>query len=785
MWTVEQQQLVAKCDALRRNDPQATTVDLGLYGPLSWEDAVEIAAALQHSPNTRVKELRVVLAGNSSNSNANSNASKAEQQQHNHDNHNHNHRLCHDGALPLSHFVRHSPSLTAVSIVQEHHDEEEVEDDLTAAATAAANKTDRMNDDSSMNTSILLDAISHRPSHMAGLTKLTLTEVDIGRPSLLETVLSTTKTLAELDLTYQKCPLNLAVTQALRRGLSNNTTLRQLQLVIAGPAAGDFVEEIISGLLEHATLKVLVLDVPVTAVTAQVLRCLLQCNQTMRVLDLTPRGVLRSARTARARAVTAVTSNTSSESPRQPPEDGGVVVVNHTMLTPQKHNRATAGAIHRGAARADELPLEPPDLRPILEGLANNRGLKDVSLHIVDTHNTQASAWTEMLQHNKSMVRLELHVQQDEHHHHHHHDNHYGDHDSSHGSTGISSASASSSGTSSKKYQYDKLGLPSATAIAKGLGQNSTLQSLHLVGTLGPGAFHGPTWQDTLQRNQTLQELSLSACHIGNEGVAFVARAMSQNKSLKLLDLTGNSIGNTGGIALTRALTHNRTLEALVLARNALTGPESGTAVNELLLKNKCLKRMDLCHNQIGRDGGAAMLAKGLSRNKTLETLDLENNTLDSAGFKSICDSLRTGSGLKVLVAEHDDLFANDCDRALREMLGRKALRIQDVGMSSSSSMTGVGSGGGGGEGGRRNRSIAMGGEKGTWTQMLWKYSLKIIVTILLLVAVAIAWIDRSGYYVRISWFESDESTSLSDGFPHERDLVEERGSEEDPSLEF
>jgi hypothetical protein len=712
MWTVEQQQLVAKCDELRRNDSKATTVDLGLYGSLSWEDATEIAAALQFTPNTRVQELRLVLSSEEQN----------------------NSRLCHDGALPLSHFVRHSPSLTAVSIVQEHAEDEDNDDAKTTTAKTDMNMI-------SMNTSILLDSISHRRMNM-GLTKLTLTEVHIGRPSLLETVLSTTKTLTELDLTYRTCALNLTVTKALRRGLSKNTTLHQLSL-ISGQAA--FVEEIISGILEHPTLTVRLLDVPVTAVSAQVVRCLLQCNKMLRVLDLTPRGI-----------------NSTSESLK--PEVVGAVV-NHTNGSNNKLHKA------RGAA-ADE--YEPPDLRPILEGLAQNSGLQDVSLRIVDTYIgsppacENSSSWTEMLQQNTSMLRLELHVQQEQH----QLDNHYGDHDSSNASTGISSASASSA-ASSKKYKYNTLGLPSATAIAKGLGHNSTLQSLHLVGTLGTGAFHGPTWQDTLQRNQTLKELSLSACHIGNEGVAFVARAMSQNRSLQILDLTGNNIGNTGGVTLTRALMSNRTLESLTMARNALAGPESGAAVNELLLTNKFLKRMDLCHNQIGRDGGAAMLAEGLSRNKTLETLDLENNTLDSAGFKNICDNLRTGSGLKVLVAEHDDLFASDCDQALREMPGRKALRIQDVGMATMS---------GGVDGGRkRSRSIAMGGEKATWTKLLWRYSLKTIVTILVLVAVAIAWLDRSGYYVRISWF--DELTS--DLFLNESDLAEESGNEDVSSLEF
>jgi hypothetical protein len=57
-------------------------------------------------------------------------------------------------------------------------------------------------------------------------------------------------------------------------------------------------------------------------------------------------------------------------------------------------------------------------------------------------------------------------------------------------------------------------------------------------------------------------------------------------------------------------------------------------------------------------------------------------------------------------------------------------------------------------------------------------FSMEIIVTILVLVAVVIAWMDRSGYYVRISWLEA------TDDFLNASDLLES-GSGDESLLEF
>jgi hypothetical protein len=398
------------------------------------------------------------------------------------------------------------------------------------------------------------------------------------------------------------------------------------------------------------------------------------------------------------------------------------------------HGHLTDAAAANAGNSVNTNHANVPALRPILEGLANNKGLKDVRLHVSDPAAACAAAWTEMLEKNKSMVRLELFRMDDN------------DDDNNIDSDHVSH------GQQQPTIQYSKLGLQSTTAIAKGLGKNSTLQSLHFSGNLLAGAFHGPTWQDTLQRNHTLKELGLSGCNIGNDGVLFLAQGMSRNKSIQALDLTGNAIGNTGITTLTRALTSNKTLESLSMAQNLLAGPQGGYAVNELLKSNNVLKRLDLRNNMIGRDGGAGLLAEGLSQNKTLETLDLENNTLDSASFLAICDSLH-GGGLRVLVAENNDLFSNDCDRALKEMLGSKALRSHDEG------------------GKNRSRSIGMSGGKAL-TKLLSKFSREILMTILVLVAVLIAWIDRSGYYVRVSWLEPSDSFLNESDFTQDSELL-------------
>jgi hypothetical protein len=61
-----------------------------------------------------------------------------------------------------------------------------------------------------------------------------------------------------------------------------------------------------------------------------------------------------------------------------------------------------------------------------------------------------------------------------------------------------------------------KIGPECASAIAKGLCENVALQELYLGQRLEEGAFHGPSWERMLDRNQLLIVLDIwrSWCQI-------------------------------------------------------------------------------------------------------------------------------------------------------------------------------------------------------------------------------------------------------------------------------
>jgi hypothetical protein len=227
------EELIATCQALRKNDPRHTELNLHDYPSVDWkQQAGKVAAALEE--NIVVEHL--VLPKN----------------------------LCADSALQLSHFLRSSPSLRSLTLFGKGERTEEVSRVIET-----------------LKTSIVIESISHS----SALVKLSLYNVVLGEHCPLEGFLSSTRTLFEFSYTQTaSSTITYGTAQAIGRGFAQNKSLVKLRWHT--PDGLEFMEEVLFGLLDHNKLKRLELELPLTKSSSQALRALLHCNETLEHFEL-------------------------------------------------------------------------------------------------------------------------------------------------------------------------------------------------------------------------------------------------------------------------------------------------------------------------------------------------------------------------------------------------------------------------------------------------------------------------------------------------------------------
>jgi Ran GTPase-activating protein (RanGAP) involved in mRNA processing and transport len=489
------EELVATCQALRKNDPRYTELDLVEYGSLvDWkQQGRKVAEALD--VNTVVEDLRLSS------------------------------HLCADSALQLSHFLRSSPSLRRLAMIGNGQVMEEA---------SRENET--------LKTHIVIKSISHNSS----LVKLTLHDVLFGENCPLEDFLSSTRTLLDFVYCQDYSTMAHGTAQAIGRGFAKNKTLVNLRWHT--PVGLDFMEDVLFGLLDHINLKSIILRTQLTRSSSQALRSLLHCNETLERFEL---------------------------------------------------------ALYR----SDE---KFPTMVPVLAGLAQNTGLKEVLIRSEssETDTIVATAWTDMLQRNESINILDLT-----------HDHWDGDSD----------------------YKL-------SSAIAEGLVNNSTLETLRLPRedrcSSENSMFNGPAWQEMLKNNHSLKSLSFSNCVLSVEGFQCLARGLSCNASLETLILKHTDMEESSVIALVDGLRINKTLKCLDLSNNCAQS-QSGRAAIERLIGYNVLKELILVETE--GSVGVSILASGLSDNHSLENLNLESTFVDAETFRALGESMRGNTTLRHL----------------------------------------------------------------------------------------------------------------------------------------
>jgi hypothetical protein len=212
-------ELIATCQALRKNDPYHTELILNGYGALvDWkQQARQVAEALEE--NTVLEDLWL---------------SKD---------------LCADSTFQLSHFLRSSPSLRHLTMVGKGEETEEVDREIE-----------------SLKTSIVIESVSRSRS----LVKLALHDVVFGEHCSLEGFLCSTRTLLEFTYFQASSTMTYGTAQAIGRGFAKNKSLVKLKWCTHFGL--EFMEEVLFGLFDHINLKSLKLELSLTKASSQVLR---------------------------------------------------------------------------------------------------------------------------------------------------------------------------------------------------------------------------------------------------------------------------------------------------------------------------------------------------------------------------------------------------------------------------------------------------------------------------------------------------------------------------------
>jgi Ran GTPase-activating protein (RanGAP) involved in mRNA processing and transport len=192
--------------------------------------------------------------------------------------------------------------------------------------------------------------------------------------------------------------------------------------------------------------------------------------------------------------------------------------------------------------------------------------------------------------------------------------------------------------------------------IARGLTNNATLQFLHLesnqIGDQGATSL-----AQALELNNKLQSVYLDSNNIGSKGAGELLKALSHNSALRLLNLGNNKVGATDVQELYNAIEafkSNSGLHSLQLTNNRI-GPDSARALAKIIKGSTSLVSLEIGNalflpsDNHIGDLGASALAEGLRSNSTLTELFLSCNQVGDQGVTALGTALKFNSTLKKL----------------------------------------------------------------------------------------------------------------------------------------
>jgi Ran GTPase-activating protein (RanGAP) involved in mRNA processing and transport len=607
------EELIATCQALRKNDPHLTKLDLVEYGSLvDWkQQGMKVAEALE--VNTVVEDLTLCDP------------------------------LCADSALQLSQFLRSSPSLHRLAMVGKGQDTEEA---------SRENET--------LKTHIVIKSISHNSS----LVKLILHDVLFGENCPLEGFLSSTRTLLDFVYCQTYSTMTHGTAQAIGRGFAKNKSLVNLEWCTSD--GFDFLEEVLFGLLKHIKLKSLDLQTQLTKLSSQALRSLLHCNETLEDFELALYSSSEEEISTMAPVLAGLAQNTGlkkvlirSESSESSETNTRVATAWTDML--QRNTSIKILDLNGGEWDGDSgFKLSSA----VAAGLVNNSSLETLRLPCEYSCSSEDSmfngpVWQEMLKNNHSLKSLSFSMCAI----------------SVEGFQCLARGLSCNTSLGTLDLSFTDVEDSSVTALVDGLRTNKTLKCLDLSGNCVLSQS-GLAAIDRLIGYNVLRELSLDGTE-GSVGSSISASGLSDNHSLDKLNLESSFVHGEGSEtfrALWESLGGNMTLRYLNVCNNTVR--LDGVCATALKLDTMSLETLEM-DNNIVTSCGIAALAQNLQGPCTLKELSLVVCDLDDTGLLKLGEALTTNDTLEVLDVRQNGFTHNGASQffnLLPHMKGLKAV---------------------------------------------------------------------------------------------------------------
>ena len=127
---------------------------------------------------------------------------------------------------------------------------------------------------------------------------------------------------------------------------------------------------------------------------------------------------------------------------------------------------------------------------------------------------------------------------------------------------------------------------------------------------------------------QTLKELHMAKCNIGNEGATAVAEGALNWNTLQILDLSDNKINDKGFAAFQLMPESNSSLEHFDISKNFITDWSAKDFVKNLV-NNPSLISLNFYDNQLKNEAGTALI-EVLRTNKNLTKVTLKFNRIQN-----------------------------------------------------------------------------------------------------------------------------------------------------------
>lgn len=172
-----------------------------------------------------------------------------------------------------------------------------------------------------------------------------------------------------------------------------------------------------------------------------------------------------------------------------------------------------------------------------------------------------------------------------------------------------------------------------------------------------------------LQRNATVRRLDLSSNNLRDSGCLALGELLKCNTPLRELCLSWNTLGvlDNGVAYIASALTANDHLETLVLA-NCQIGHASAQALASALMANAGLRVLDLRWNNLGAVGGKALL-RALEYNTTLQHVKIDGNHIPGTIVDAVearTASNRTAASARAAEQARTQLMARELEDLTR-----------------------------------------------------------------------------------------------------------------------